>query len=249
MQGVQEAQELADAASKALRVNGSETSLAFYTWFGESNASPKMVKKLLDQHYMTTHTHLLPPTIPTRITFRKRLRFAVHAGDPYPGLNSLNYACPSASEYESRGSPLDICNTGSDVRAVGAVIIEHVTGENGQKRVGPTTLFVCPSFFDDKPVTNAEMVRSYRRNIDTEVFSKGFYLLHELQHMPKATSPDPFAIDVADPRDSRSACYSSRCCSILPNRLKISNAQNFAFFALDAVAFPQHAEPGSAPSS
>ncbi|KAK1992335.1 hypothetical protein LX36DRAFT_704158 [Colletotrichum falcatum] len=81
------------------------------------------------------------------------------------------------------------------------------------------------------------MVDRYQKNIDAEEHSNGFIILHELQHMPKATSPDPKAEDELDP-NSRNECYSRSCCARLPDNLKIRNAQNFAYFALDIIANP-----------
>ncbi|KAK2049606.1 hypothetical protein LZ31DRAFT_621113 [Colletotrichum somersetense] len=241
MDGIQEARQLADAASKVLRVKNSETSLAFHTWFGKSNASPRVINTLLERHYMTAYTHLPFPTILIRISFGENTQYAVPRDKPEPGLNSLLYVCPS------QGKPLnDHCNASDGGQPVAHIVI---TRNADRQRVGPTILIACPAFFDKKRLTNAQMVKSYRKNVDKGRHSKGFALLHEIQHMPKATSPGPPADDVADPRDSSEGCYSARCCTILPDDLKIRNAQNFAFFALDAVAFPKRAKPGSAPSS
>ncbi|KAK1573952.1 uncharacterized protein LY79DRAFT_524915 [Colletotrichum navitas] len=242
MEGVREAQQLANAASRALRVRGSETSLAFNIWFGKSNASPQMVDRLINYHYLTAGSHLPAPTLQMKMSFEGRARYTPQNGAPAPGLDSLLYVCPSAA------SPLsDMCGSSNGESVVARVVTTHVANRH---RVGPTVLIVCPAFFSRTGPTNAEMVRSYRQSIDTQNFSKGFFLLHELQHMPKATSPDPPAEDMPDPRDPSRDCYSVRCCPMLQHNQKIRNAQNFAFFALDAVAFPQYAKPGSAsPSS
>ncbi|KAK2036439.1 hypothetical protein LZ31DRAFT_483768 [Colletotrichum somersetense] len=238
MEGVWEAQELANAASRALRVSGSETSLAFYIWFGKSNASPQMVNRLLNNHFLTARSHLPAPTLQMKMSFEGRARYTPQNGAPAPGLDSLLYVCPSAD------SPLsDTCGSSNSEYDMAKVATTH--GANRQ-RVGPTVLIVCPAFFSRTRPTNAEMVRSYRQSIDTQKFSNGFFLLHELQHMPKATSPDPPAEDMPDPDDPSRDCYSVRCCPMLQHNQKIRNAQNFAFFALDAVAFPQYTEPGSA---
>ncbi|KAK2028141.1 hypothetical protein LX32DRAFT_720965 [Colletotrichum zoysiae] len=236
MQGIKEAQQLADAASRVLRVKGVETSLAFYTWFGSSNANPQFVNKLLDQHYTTAYTHLAPPTIPLIISLGERTRYTVSKGNPEPGVNSLLYMCPPVSGLLS-----DICEEGDGARVI-------TTHRRNKQRVGPTIVALCPEFFSNRISTNAKMIESYRRDIYMENYSRGFYLLHELQHMPKATEPDPPAIDVKD-LNGDGDCYSIRCCALLQHHLKISNAQNFAFFALDVTAYPEVAKPGSSESS
>ncbi|KAK1995568.1 hypothetical protein LX36DRAFT_582117 [Colletotrichum falcatum] len=228
--GLREAQQLADAASSALRVRGVETSLAFKTWFGTSNASPQFVTKLINQHYGTAYSHLVPPTIPVTLSFEERTKYVVGNGVPQPGLDSLIYLCPPKSGFMS-----DLC----DAEDVARVITVNVKG----RRVGPTMLTLCPTFFDNRGFTNAKMVQSYQRDIYKELYSNGFYLLHELQHMPKATYPDPRAIDVVGPQGG--TCYSIRCCALLEHDQKIRNAQNYAFFALDAAAYPDAVKPAS----
>ncbi|KAK1994457.1 hypothetical protein LX36DRAFT_584322 [Colletotrichum falcatum] len=238
--GIKETRQLADAASKVLRVKNSETSLAFHTWFGKSNASPGVLNKLIERHYRTAYTHFPSPNILIRISFGESTEHAVPRGQPEPGLDSLLYVCPSEGKALN-----DHCTASDGVRPVAHIVTAR--DAEGQ-RVGPTILISCPAFFDKKRSTNAQMVKSYRKDADKVFHSKGFVLLHELQHMPKATFPDPPAADVADPRNSSKGCYSSSCCTILPDNQKIMNAQNFAFFALDAVAYPKRSKPGSAPS-
>ncbi|EFQ36804.1 uncharacterized protein GLRG_11950 [Colletotrichum graminicola M1.001] len=233
MQSITEAKQLADAASKVLRVKGVETSRAFYTWFGSSNANPQFVNTLLDQHYTTAYTHLVPPAIPVTLLTKGRAQFVVGKGDPPPGINSLLYLCPPPGGLFS-----ELCEED------GMASVTTVKLRNGE-RAGPTILAACPTFFHNSIYTNDKMVASYRQSIDIAEYSRGFYLLHELQHMPKATSPEPPAIDVDNPR-SKGKCYGIRCCALLPHNQKIKNAQNYAFFALDAIAYPELSAPGSA---
>ncbi|KAK2026362.1 hypothetical protein LX32DRAFT_654738 [Colletotrichum zoysiae] len=60
---------------------------------------------------------------------------------------------------------------------------------------------------------------------------------------PKPLSPK--ADDVQNPNDSGSGCYSPGCCAALPGGDKLRNAQNYALFALDVLAFPERAKPQS----
>ncbi|KAK2022779.1 hypothetical protein LX32DRAFT_645211, partial [Colletotrichum zoysiae] len=73
------------------------------------------------------------------------------------------------------------------------------TGTFSTQSQGPTLLTLCNGFFNNRRLTNAEMVERYRKNVNAEQHSNGFIILHELQHMPKATSPDPKAEDELDP--------------------------------------------------
>ncbi|KAK1955722.1 hypothetical protein LY78DRAFT_708051 [Colletotrichum sublineola] len=153
-----------------------------------------------------------------------------------PGLNSLLYFCPPLSGLVS-----DLCGE-NDMAQV------FTFSAPGIPRTGPTLLAVCPAFFNEKVSPNARMVRAFRNNENMESYSKGFYLLHELQHMPKAAYPDPPPIDIENPRGD-GMCYKASCCSRLKDDQKIKNAQNFALFALDVTANPERAKPGSSVSS
>ncbi|KAK1961845.1 hypothetical protein LY78DRAFT_540150, partial [Colletotrichum sublineola] len=228
-QSIKEAQSLAEAALRILEVEGAETSQAFHTWFGASNASPQFVKKLRRQHYKTAFTHLRPPTIPAKVSIDKVMRYrALQEGSPDPGRNSLIYLCGRATSK--------ICP--KDSKAFSGTFSTDV-------RKSPTVLTLCHNFFYERRLTNAQMIDRYREDVTTPEHSNGFVLLHELQHMRKATSPDPPASDELDP-NGKEPCYERDCCVNLPDKLKIWNAQNFAYFALDIIAHPESARPGSA---
>ncbi|KAJ4121916.1 hypothetical protein NW765_004741 [Fusarium oxysporum] len=78
--------------------------------------------------------------------------------------------------------------------------------------------------------------------------SRGFALVHEVQHMIQATeSEEERCDDLQDPFEDNKDCYSASCCFRLSDAQKLKNAQNYAIYALDVLAFPDTA--GSPSSS
>ncbi|KAK2004226.1 hypothetical protein LX36DRAFT_480351 [Colletotrichum falcatum] len=234
---IKEAQELAEKAIGALKVKGAETSIAFRTWFGESNATPQMVNTLINQHYQTAFSHLRRPRLKTTLGYRGGLNFIETHGDPRPTANSLAYTCPPASgEYAS------IC--ASDTVAAQQRL--RSINSAGRTVPGTTFLILCPRFFKRRE-TNAQTIKMYKKDFGARgKVSKGYILLHELQHMEKATSPNPPADDLDDPLSylhGGGQCYTASCCARLSDSKKIQNAENFALFALDVSAFPRAGKP------
>ncbi|KAK2051667.1 hypothetical protein LY76DRAFT_528119, partial [Colletotrichum caudatum] len=232
-----DAQRLAQAAIDALQVSGVETSDAFANWFGDSNASPQVVTELLNEHFKPAMTHFLFPSFLAAVAFQDEgVLYQTRPQDPEPSDDSLVFACPPATQ-----SPADICGPFTH-----AGVFEQFSqnSDGSVDFVGPTMLSLCPPFFQST-TTLDQMVQTWKAGLTIEPMSRGFTLLHELQHMRKTTSPNPKADDVQNPNDSGSGCYSPGCCAALPGADKIRNAQNYALFALDVLTFPERAKPQS----
>ncbi|OHF00687.1 hypothetical protein CORC01_04004 [Colletotrichum orchidophilum] len=86
-------------------------------------------------------------------------------------------------------------------------------------------LYVCPSFFNK--VSHSRMLSNWRQGTYTP--SAGLVLLHEMQHLDAVVGSERRSVDHA---------FSVRGCEDLDDEEKITNAQNFAFFALDVTASP-----------
>ncbi|KAK1957330.1 hypothetical protein LY78DRAFT_592568 [Colletotrichum sublineola] len=234
---IRETQQFAGKAIAALKVKGAETSIAFRTWFGESNATPQMVDTLINQHYRTAFSHLPPPRFKATIGYRGRPKFIATRGDPMPTDNSLAYTCPPAV-----GEHASIC--ASDTVAA----LQRLSSKTsaGDTVPGTTFFILCPRFFKSRE-TNAQTVEMYKEYFNAGgKISKGYILLHELQHMEKATSPNLPADDLDDPLSylhGGGPCYTASCCARLSDSEKIQNAENFALFALDVSAFPRAGKP------
>ncbi|TDZ19106.1 hypothetical protein Cob_v007917 [Colletotrichum orbiculare MAFF 240422] len=71
------------------------------------------------------------------------------------------------------------------------------------------------------------MLRNWRKGLYTP--SAGLILLHEMQHLDSIVGSNRRALDYA---------YSVTACESLEDETKTSNAQNFAFYALDVLASP-----------
>ncbi|KAK2003128.1 hypothetical protein LX36DRAFT_651451 [Colletotrichum falcatum] len=237
--GIKEAHRLAEKSISILKTSGSETSPAFNLWFGKSNAAPQMVDTLIKQHYRTALSHLSFPTIPTQVYFNKVPQFRAIKGNSKPTSNSLVYACPPDNDSAKMCGPENLA---------AAVYEQRKQVQGGRSALkGPTILGFCPTYFKHKVFTgNNDMIDNYRRHRKADKPSRGFLLLHELQHFSKATFPNPPAEDVDEPPPAHSSngnCYSPECCEKLPDSDKIRNARNYALFSLHVAAFPSAGAP------
>lgn len=164
-----------------------------------------MVDILLMQHYRTALSHLPSPKNPkkTGFHFDKVPKFRAIKDDKKPTLNSIVYACPPDNDSAK------MCNPENS-----ATVIYKQRGKSATKR--PTILGFCPTYFKHGVFAkNLDMVDNYRRDRKTDKPSRGFLLLHELQHISKATSPDPPAEDLDSPVSTSSKnikCYSPEWC-------------------------------------
>ncbi|KAK1973259.1 hypothetical protein LZ30DRAFT_611343 [Colletotrichum cereale] len=205
--GISSAQDLANKAILLLETKGFHSN-AFIRWFGQGNANPQTVKALLNQHYKIAFSALPRPRIPVGLkstTFTRRARFKVAAGELKPTDDSLVYACPPLSQT-NRG----YC-TSRNGHETGAFVLDP-----WRTRWTKTAIIgLCPAFFTAPTSIMAQI------------------LLHEIQHLYRVTFPSPAATDVIGP-GTKTRCYSAQCCQSLPDAQKIQNAQNFAYFALEA---------------
>ncbi|KAK1569911.1 uncharacterized protein LY79DRAFT_527850, partial [Colletotrichum navitas] len=224
---IADAQRLAQAAIDVLEVAGSETSDTYENWFELlGNANPRTLTELLNEHFKPAMTHFLFPSKLAGIAFDNgEIIYKVLPQDRPPSLDSLVYACPPLTQTSG-----DIC----DPETNAATVSQFIQNADGSiQPTGPTILALCPKFFQST-TTIDQMVQAWKTELTIEPQSQGFILLHELQHMRKATSPSPKADDL-----------SINSCAALPAADKIRNAQNYPLFALDALTFPERAKPQS----
>ncbi|KAF5975961.1 hypothetical protein FCOIX_7403 [Fusarium coicis] len=229
---IDEAHDLAKAAISVLSKSGSEQSIAFDSWFGSSNGTPARRDIILKRHFQSVLENLVPSTAAAQF----RLSHSPFL-NPQQGFtiteSSLVYACPPASE--------PLCD-GNTVAAV-----QSATGSRAAV-FGATLLVLCPGFFENKPNLDSAVQLWKTEHTLGDNLSRGFALVHEVQHMMQATeSEEERCDDLQDPFEANKDCYSASCCFRLSDAQKIKNAQNYAIYALDVLAFPDTA--GSPSSS
>ncbi|RBR17559.1 hypothetical protein FVER53590_12078 [Fusarium verticillioides] len=229
---IDEAHDLAKAAINVLSKSGSEQSIAFDSWFGSSNGTPDRRDIILKRHFQAVLENLVPSTAAAQF----RLSHSPFL-NPQQGFtiteSSLVYACPPASE--------PLCD-GNTVAAV-----QSATGSRAAV-FGATLLVLCPDFFENKPNLDSAVQLWKTEHTLGDNLSRGFALVHEVQHMMQATeSEEERCDDLQDPFEANKDCYSASCCFRLSDAQKIKNAQNYAIYALDVLAFPDTA--GSPSSS
>ncbi|KAF5709920.1 hypothetical protein FMUND_9764 [Fusarium mundagurra] len=229
---IDDAHDLAKAAINALSKAGSEQSIAFDSWFGSSNGTPDRRDIILKRHFQSVLENLVPSTAAaqlrlTHIPFLKPEQgFTITA-------SSMVYACPPDSEESCEG----------DVVAA----VDSATGSRAAA-FGATVLIFCPAFFRNRPNLDSAVQLWKTKHTLGAKLSRGFTLVHEVQHMMQATeSEEERCDDLQDPFDDNKNCYSASCCFRLSDTQKIKNAQNYAIYALDVLAFPDTA--GSPSSS
>ncbi|KAK2037360.1 hypothetical protein LZ31DRAFT_546941 [Colletotrichum somersetense] len=105
-----------------------------------------------------------------------------------------------------------------------------------------------PAFSDAQRLAQAAIDALQVPGVETsDAFENWFgdiFALHSSNQL-QLSIKCPKAEDVQNPNDSGSGCYSPGCCAALPGADKIRNAQNYALFALDVLAFPERAKPQS----
>ncbi|KAF4331992.1 hypothetical protein FBEOM_14220 [Fusarium beomiforme] len=228
---IDEAHSLAKAAVDALSKPSAEQSIAFDSWFGSSNGTPDRKDIILKRHFQTVSENLVPATAAAQF----RLSHSPFL-NPQQGFtiteSSLVYACPPAGE--------PVCD-GNTVAAV-----QSRTGSRAAV-FGATLLVLCPDFFGNKPNLDSAVQLWKTEHTLGDNLSRGFALVHEVQHMMQGTeSEEERCDDLLDPFEDNKDCYSASCCFRLSDAQKIKNAQNYAIYALDVLAFP---ETAGSPSS
>ncbi|KAH7253528.1 uncharacterized protein BKA55DRAFT_663016 [Fusarium redolens] len=229
---IDEAHDLAKAAINILSKPESEQSIAFESWFGTSNGTPDRRDIILKRHFQAVLDNLVPSTAAAQF----RLSHSPFL-NPQQGFtiteSSLVYACPPPA------SP--VCD-GNTVAAV-----QSATGSRAAV-FGATLLVLCPDFFGNKPNLSSAVELWKSEHTLGDNLSPGFALVHEVQHMIQATeSEEERCDDLQDPFEDNKDCYSASCCFRLSDAQKLKNAQNYAIYALDVLAFPDTA--GSPSSS
>ncbi|KAF4448237.1 hypothetical protein F53441_8344 [Fusarium austroafricanum] len=227
--GIDDAHFLTKAAINALNKPGSEQSIAYASWFGAKNANADRKNVILERHFKSVLESLVPQSAAAQF----RLTHSPHF-NPQRGYSitpsSLVYACPPAEAEVCEGDTVAAVQSRTDDRD--AVF-------------GATLLAICPSFFGGK-ATLDDAVQLWKKELTLgDNIPRGFVLLHEVQHMLQATEKGERCDDLMDPYDSNKWCYSASCCNRLSDADKIKNAQNYAIFALDVLAFPDTAGAGS----
>ncbi|KAK1843827.1 hypothetical protein CCHR01_13532 [Colletotrichum chrysophilum] len=223
-QAVVDAHEFANEALTALKNPNVLSSPAYYNWFGSDADDGPSVATLRDRHYQVVIDSLKPPSVETAFRFKPEPFFPPNTVTE----NSLVFGCSGAT------GP---CADGAMVAGVNSAT------ESQPAVFGTTMLLLCETFFDTTRASNKKMIENWRAEGSVGDMSRGFALVHEVQHMLIATGDGERADDLNNPFfgivDDRSEdCYSANCCSRLSAAEKAKNAQNYAIFALDVTAFP-----------
>ncbi|KAK7448574.1 hypothetical protein CaCOL14_011780 [Colletotrichum acutatum] len=233
-QGVVEAHELANAALTALGKSNVARTPAYFSWFGPESGGPS-ASNLIEKHYRPVIDSLKPPSVETAFRFSPEPLFPPNTVTD----KSLVFGCSGNNGPCADGQMVAGVQSATDTEA--AVF-------------GTTLLLLCETFFDKTRPTNQGMVKQWQAESAIGDMSKGFVLVHETQHMLIATGAGERADDLKNPffrfLDDRSEdCYSATCCSRLSAAEKVKNAQNYAIFALDSMAFPNAEEQPACPAS
>ncbi|KAK2024076.1 hypothetical protein LX32DRAFT_686078 [Colletotrichum zoysiae] len=229
-----EARSTARSAAAALSVEKSEQSIAYLTWFGQSNATPDMRKSILKNHYQSVSENMVYPTTPTGMKLQD-LSFYNTRKQKGNGVteNSLIYSCPPPEDR--------FC-----IKYNYNAAVKH----NLPSRA--TLVVLCPHFFE-KTSSIESVATSWRvagRVIQsTKQANAGLTLIHEFQHMAKVTGPENVCHDMPDPSSRQldpatrrpKACYSPDCCMKLSDSYKIQNAENYGLYAGYIQAWPEKA--------
>ncbi|KAF9784191.1 hypothetical protein IL306_008119 [Fusarium sp. DS 682] len=221
---IDEAHSLSKAAIDVLSKPGAEQSIAFDSWFGSisqnapGNGTPDRKDIILKKHFQTVSENLVPATAAAQF----RLSHSPFL-NPQQGFtiteSSLVYACPPPGE--------PVCD-GNTVAAV-----QSRTGSRAAV-FGATLLVLCPDFFGNKPNLDSAVQLWKTEHTLGDNLSRGFALVHEVQHMMQGTESEAERCD-----DLQDPCYR------LSDAQKIKNAQNYAIYALDVLAFPDAGSPSS----
>ncbi|EWZ47488.1 uncharacterized protein FOBCDRAFT_315640 [Fusarium oxysporum Fo47] len=229
---IDEAHDLSKAAINVLSKPSSEQSIAFESWFGSSNGTPNRRDIILKRHFQAVLENLIPSTAAAQFRLSHSPFLNPQQGSTITE-SSLVYACPPPSE--------PVCD-GNTVAAV-----QSATGSRAAV-FGATLLVLCPDFFGNKPNLDSAVQLWKTEHTLGDNLSRGFALVHEVQHMIQATeSEEERCDDLQDPFEDNKDCYSASCCFRLSDAQKLKNAQNYAIYALDVLAFPDTA--GSPSSS
>ncbi|TQN65873.1 hypothetical protein CSHISOI_09610 [Colletotrichum shisoi] len=112
--------------------------------------------------------------------------------------------------------------------------------ENGSNGILGNIFVLCEKVF--RYPSHEKMLQAWRIGHEG-VYSAGFILLHEAQHMSIVVGKSRRCIDVRNPRadvnNEVTGCYTPDCCATIRSRDKVRNAQNMAFFALEVAANPE----------
>ncbi|KAK1980406.1 hypothetical protein LZ30DRAFT_594837 [Colletotrichum cereale] len=220
---IDEARAVTQLAVQALRKPGSEKSEAYKTWFGKGNASPEIKNSILKNNYEALLRNLVRPTSRTYYDRHEQIPFPKLSNNPKTvTTQSLVFACPPEEQQ--------MCHRGSDAFVISAKETWDYTGT--------TFLAMCPDFFGREKAM-AEQAAEWRHNrkMRREI-PRSIILIHEFQHMARATGFDNHRTDVQDPW-SRGNCYSPECCQNIPDESKIRNAENYGRFAAHVYTWPK----------
>ncbi|KAK2051594.1 hypothetical protein LY76DRAFT_630453 [Colletotrichum caudatum] len=219
---IADTKRIASHVIKVLQVPGAETSEAYRTWFGSSNANVARKDKILEHHYRIALENLREPSMPVTFDVSDSPRYQVAGHAPPVADHSIVYACPEKLHA------IFLCQ---DTAA--AVILEMGGKKPGMQDA--TVIYFCPDFFTSRLVSETEMKKEWKQGSDAKL-SRGMVLVHELQHMAVATTASEYCGDLA---------YTSERCKTLSDDKKIKNAQNYAYFALDVLVNPAKGAPGT----
>ncbi|GJC95899.1 subtilase [Colletotrichum higginsianum] len=214
-QAVVDAHEFANEALTALKNPNVLSSPAYDNWFGSDAGGGPSVAILRDRHYQVVIDSLKPPSVETAFRFKPEPFFPPNTVTE----NSLVFGCSGAT------GP---CADGAMVAGVNSAT------ESQPAVFGTTMLLLCETFFDAARASNKKMIENWRAESSVGEMSRGFALVHEVQHMLLATGDGERADDLDNPFFG----IVDDSCFRLSAAEKAKNAQNYAIFALDVTAFP-----------
>ncbi|WQF80935.1 Putative metallopeptidase, catalytic domain superfamily [Colletotrichum destructivum] len=229
---ITEARYLAGKASAVLGKPGSEFSQAYRLWFGmymlksnkEDNSKPATRDAIRKNNFDAVRQMKWPgPTNRVPQWYNDNL-----------SPTGLTFTCAAEND--------ESCSSGTI-----AMVYEDGHQHQGHKWAG-NVILLCRGFFLKK--SHKTMIKTWRKSKDEASLSAGFALLHEVQHISAIVGKERRCIDAKNlapaPNDVSKLCYHyhwSNSCANIPDAMKISNAQNMAFFALEVTANPTTGEP------
>ncbi|TXC07362.1 hypothetical protein FocTR4_00003321 [Fusarium oxysporum f. sp. cubense] len=208
---IDEAHDLSKAAINVLSKPSSEQSIAFESWFGSSNGTPDRRDIILKRHFQAVLENLVPSTAAAQFRLSHSPFLNPQQGSTITE-SSLVYACPPPSE--------PVCD-GNTVAAV-----QSATGSRAAV-FGATLLVLCPDFFGNKPNLDSAVQLWKTEHTLGDNLSRGFALVHEVQHMIQATeSEEERCDDLQDPFEDNKDCYSASCTEPLSSEVPVTPTSN-----------------------
>ncbi|EXL92553.1 hypothetical protein FOIG_14500 [Fusarium odoratissimum NRRL 54006] len=177
----------------------------------EGNGTPDRRDIILKRHFQAVLENLVPSTAAAQFRLSHSPFLNPQQGSTITE-SSLVYACPPPSE--------PVCD-GNTVAAV-----QSATGSRAAV-FGATLLVLCPDFFGNKPNLDSAVQLWKTEHTLGDNLSRGFALVHEVQHMIQATeSEEERCDDLQDPFEDNKDCYSASCTEPLSSEVPVTPTSN-----------------------